>query len=107
MFDLPVSDVSVSAGSLTVAQNGDRVSVTSFKGDALRQAKNAAGNNPLDGLTLAQALAYIDANVVDLLSARIALKNLAQIVFVMQAEREREKVAFTKTSGELVPMNTR
>src|SRR2546423_690269 len=78
--------------NLTVTRNGDVISVTSAKGETLRQTQIAARNNPLDGLTLDQALTYIDANVVDLASARTALKHLARIVFVIQAEREREKV---------------
>jgi hypothetical protein len=77
------------ADNVKIAVNGQRVAVTTNEGDALRQAKAAAGNNPLDGLTLKQALDHIDAEVKDLASARTALKNLARLIFVMRAESER------------------
>jgi hypothetical protein len=75
--------------NLNVTRTGNQVSVTSTEGDAFRQTQTAANNNPLNGLTLAQALTYIDNNVTDLASARTALKHLTRLVFLLRAEYER------------------
>jgi len=74
-----------------VSINGNRVTITTAEGDTLRQSKQTAqtAGNPLDRLTLAQALSWIDGNVNDLTSARTALKHLAKLVFVLRAEAQR------------------
>ena len=74
-----------------VTINGNRISVTTTEGDALRQSQQTAqtAGNPLDNLTLAQALTWIDGNVNDVTSARSALKHLAKLVFVLRAEAQR------------------
>ncbi len=74
-----------------VSVNGNRVAITTSEGDALRQSQQTAQTtgNPLDNLTLAQALTWIDSNVTDLNSARTALKHLATLVFVLRAEAQR------------------
>jgi hypothetical protein len=46
----------------------------------LATAKTESGTNPLDNLTVAQALAWIDANVTDLASARTALKQVVKVL---------------------------
>jgi hypothetical protein len=76
-----------------VTVNGSRVSITTTEGETLRQAQQTAQTtgNPLDSLTLAQALAWIDTNVADLASARAALKHLAKLLFVMRAEVHRRQ----------------
>ena len=47
----------------TISLNGNNVSVSTPEGDAFRQTQAAATNNPLDNLTLSQALTWIDTNV--------------------------------------------
>jgi hypothetical protein len=79
---------------INVSISGQNVSVTTVQGDALRQAKAAAGTNPLDGLTMTQALAFIDANVTDLPSARTALKHLVKLILILRADFERTKSGF-------------
>jgi hypothetical protein len=74
-----------------VTVSGNQVSVTTSEGDALRQSQQAGTSNPLDTLTLAQALTWIDANVTDLNSARLALKQLAKLLFILRADVQREK----------------
>jgi hypothetical protein len=74
-----------------VTINGNRATITTSEGDALRQSQQAAASNPIDGLTLAEALAWIDTNVVDLPSARAALKQLAKILFVVRAQAQRDR----------------
>jgi hypothetical protein len=75
-----------------VTTNGNRVTITTTEGDALRQTQQAAVSNPIDSLTLADALAWIDANVVDLPSARAALKQLAKTMFVLRAQVQRDRL---------------
>lgn len=77
------------ANQVTVV-NG-KVIVKTPEGDRLRQDQGSAVNNPLDTLTLAQALTWIDNNVADLASARTALKQLAKLVFVLRAESKLRK----------------
>jgi hypothetical protein len=74
-----------------VAVNGKQVTVSTHEGTALRQAQIAAAGNPLDGLTLPQALTWIDSNVSDLASARTTLKHLVKLIFVIKAEANRSK----------------
>jgi hypothetical protein len=51
--------------STNVSINGNRVAITTSEGDALRQSKQTAqtAGNPLDSLTLTQALTWIDNKV--------------------------------------------
>lgn len=77
--------------TLNVSINGQAVTVSTVEGDALRQARSAAGTNPLDNLTMAQALAWVDANVTDLPSARNALKHLLKIILILRADLDRTK----------------
>jgi hypothetical protein len=74
-----------------VTVNGSQVSVTTTAGDAKRQATTDAGTSPLDNLTLAQVLAWIDANVNNLADARAAFKHLAKLIFVLRAELRRQR----------------
>lgn len=55
---------------------------------ALATAKTEAGINPLDNLTVAEALAWIEANVIDLPSAKTALKQAVKI-FAIHERRLR------------------
>jgi hypothetical protein len=75
----------VSVANQVVVVNG-QVVVKTPEGDRLRQDQAAAVNNPLESLTLAQALTWVDANVNDLASARTALKHLARLVFILRAQ---------------------
>lgn len=52
------------------------------EGDALRTAKTQAGTNPIDNITLQQALAYLNTNVTDLASAKAYLRELTKKVFI-------------------------
>jgi hypothetical protein len=74
-----------------VTVSGNQVSITTSEGDALRQSQQTGASNPLETLSLAQALTWIDANVTDLNSARLALKQLAKLLFVLRADLQREK----------------
>jgi hypothetical protein len=74
-----------------VTVNGNQVSVTTAAGESKRQATTDAGTHPLDSLTLAQALAWIDANVNNLADARAAFKHLTKLVFVLRAELRRQR----------------
>lgn len=76
---------------INVSISGQNVTVSTVQGDTLRQARTAAGTNPLDGLTMVQALAFIDANVTDLPSARNALKHLVKLILILRADLERTK----------------
>jgi hypothetical protein len=73
-----------------VTINGNRVTISSADGDALRHSQRAATENPLYGATLTEALAWIDNAVVDLAGARIALKQLAGMLFVLRAQAQRD-----------------
>ena len=77
--------------TINVSINGQLVTVTTNEGNALRQARTAAGTNPLDNLTMAQALAWIDANVTDLPSARNALKHLVKLILILRNDLDRTK----------------
>jgi hypothetical protein len=68
-----------------------KITLTTPEGDRFRQVKAAAANNPLDGLTLAQALQYIEDNVTNFASAKTALKHLTKLVFVLYAQQEVER----------------
>lgn len=76
---------------MAVTQNGKKVKVTSGPGDEYRTAKAQAGINPLDGLTVAQALSWVDSNVTDLPSAKVAMKHIIKALFVLRAEVKRLK----------------
>jgi hypothetical protein len=76
---------------INVSVSGQNVTVTTAQGDALRQARTAVGSNPIDNLTMAQALAWVDANVTDLPSARNALKHLVKLILILRADLERTK----------------
>ena len=75
----------------TINVNGNSVTASTPEGDAFRQTQAAAANNPLDALTLAQALAWIDGNVTDLQSARTALKHLTKLIFLQRADIARRR----------------
>jgi len=74
---------------LQVSANGNSVTISTAAGDAFRQTQSAAANNPLDSLTLSQALTFIDTNVTDLNSARQVLKHLTKLIFLQRAEDSR------------------
>jgi hypothetical protein len=67
-----------------------RITVTTPQGNALRADQVAAADNPLQGLTLAQALAWIDANPTDPASTQKVLKNILKSLFTLQREIERK-----------------
>ncbi len=77
--------------AINVSVSGQLVTVTTSEGNALRQARTAAGANPLDNLTMVQALAWIDANVTDLPSARNALKHLVKLILILRNDLDRTK----------------
>ncbi len=68
----------------------NKVTITTPQGDALRTDQAAAGSNPLDKITLAQALTWVDANVTDLASAKVALKQIVKALFMLKREVERK-----------------
>jgi hypothetical protein len=68
-----------------------KVVVKTPEGERLRQDESAAVNNPLESLTLSQALTWIDSNVNDLASARAALKHLAKLVFIVRARHNARR----------------
>ncbi len=74
-----------------VTVNGNQVQITTSEGNTLRQAQQASSGNPIESLTLPEALAWIDSNVIDLVSARAALKHVAKTLFVLRAEIQRER----------------
>jgi hypothetical protein len=74
-----------------VTVNGSQVSITTTAGDAKRQTTTDAGASPLDNLTLAQALAWIDTNVNNLADAKAAFRHLTKLVFVLRAELRRQR----------------
>ncbi len=67
------------------------IQISTPEGNALRQAKTDAGTNPVDSLTLAQALVYLQNNVTDLASAKAYLAQLTKVLFVLRAEVQRTK----------------
>jgi hypothetical protein len=67
-----------------------KVTITTTQGDKLRADQAAAASNPLNNLTLAQALTWIDSNLTDLASAKVALKQIVKALFMLQREVERE-----------------
>lgn len=69
------------------------IQITTNKGNAVRTAQTQAGANPLDNLTVTQALAWIDANVTDLASARTALKQMVKVVFIQERRIARLEAA--------------
>ncbi len=69
------------------------VTISTPKGDAVRAAQTQAGANPLNGLTVTQALAWIDSNVTDLASARTALKQIVKVVFIQERRIDRLEAA--------------
>lgn len=56
------------------------------EGNAVRTAAQQAGSTPLDSLTVTQAVAYVNANVVDLPSAKAALIILVKILGKMESQ---------------------
>ena len=62
---------------------------TTPEGDAIRQAQTDAGINPIDSLTLAQALTYLQNNVIDLASAKVYLGLLTKLVFIQKRRIDR------------------
>lgn len=50
----------------------------------LATAVTQAGANPLNGITVTQALTWIDANVTDLASAKVALKHMVKVIGVQE-----------------------
>jgi hypothetical protein len=73
--------------------NGNRVTITTQEGDDVRLAQTQAGTNPINSLTLTQALAYLQSNVTDLPSARVYLAHLTKLVFIQERRIARlEKV---------------
>jgi len=77
--------------TINVSVSGQLVTISTNEGNALRQSKTAAGTNALDNLTMAQALAWIDANVTDLPSARTALKHLVKLILILRTDLDRTK----------------
>ncbi len=75
-----------------VTTNGNRVTITTSESDSLRQAQQAAATNPIDNLTLADALNWIDSNVVDLPSARAALKQIVKVLLILRAQVQRDRL---------------
>lgn len=69
------------------------IQITSTQGDAVRTAQTQAGANPLDGLTVTQALAWIDANVTDLATAKTALKQMVKVIFIQERRIDRIEAA--------------
>ncbi len=67
-----------------------KVTITTPAGDALRADQAAAASNPFDGITLAQALTWVDNNVTDLASAKVALKQIVKALFMLKREVERK-----------------
>lgn len=72
---------------------------TTPEGDQLRQAQNDAGTNPIDSLTLAQALTYLQANVTDLPSAKTYIGLLTRLVFILVRRVDRLETVLKKYSG--------
>jgi hypothetical protein len=78
------------ANNPSVNQTGNRVVISTPHGNNLRHAQAAVADNPLEGLTMPEVLAYLDTNVTDVAGARQALKYLAHQFFVLRAEYDRE-----------------
>lgn len=60
------------------------LNISSATGDEIRAAEQQAGANPIAGMTLTQALAWIDANVTNLATAIVALKHVTRYLFVVE-----------------------
>lgn len=69
------------------------IQITTNTGNAIRTAQSQAGANPLDGLTVTQALAWIDANVTDLASARTGMKHMVKYLFIQKRRIDRLEAA--------------
>lgn len=69
------------------------VTFSTAKGDALRTAKTQAGANPIDGLTVQQALTYLQNNVTDLASAKTYMRELTKVVFIQERRLDRIEAA--------------
>jgi hypothetical protein len=67
-----------------------RITIKTPQGDAFRADQAVAADNPLQGLTLAQALAWIEANPADPVSLQEALKQVLKSLFMLQREIERK-----------------
>lgn len=75
--------------ALHIDQQQGRVTVSSDSGQKLRQIDRQGQPNPLSDLTA--ALAWIDSNVTDVASARVALKHLTRLIHRIAADVERGK----------------
>lgn len=69
------------------------IQLSTNTGDAVRAAQTQAGANPLDNLTVTQALAWIDANVTDLASARTGMKHMVKYLFIQKRRIDRLEAA--------------
>jgi len=69
------------------------IQITTNTGDAIRTAQTQAGANPLENLTVTQALAWIDANVTDLASARTGMKHMVKYLFIQKRRIDRLEAA--------------
>ena len=69
------------------------IQITTNTGDSIRTAQTQAGANPLDNLTVTQALAWIDANVTDLASARTGMKHMVKYLFIQKRRIDRLEAA--------------
>src|SRR5688572_19749243 len=81
----------VMTDNLQVSVNGQQVRVKTTAGDALRQARSAAANNPLDVATPQEAAAWIDSNVSNIAGVVTALKHIVRLLFVLRAEIRHRK----------------
>lgn len=65
--------------------NGNKVSIDTAEAIALRNAASQKGTTPLDGMTVAQADAWITANVTDLATNKTALRLIVKLLFWLAA----------------------
>lgn len=72
------------------------IQITTTSGDAVRAAQTQAGANPLENLTVTQALAWIDANVTDLASARTGMKHIVKYLFIQKRRIDRLEAALQR-----------
>lgn len=72
---------------------------TTPEGDAIRQAQTDAGTNPIDSLTLAQALTYLSTNVTDLPTAKTYIGQLTKLVFIQARRIDRLEQTIKKGQG--------
>lgn len=60
--------------------------VSTPEGQAVRTASTQTGSTPLDGMTVSQVDAWINANVTDLASAKTALRIIGKLLFLIFAQ---------------------